>query len=60
MNKKQKRFAGKFGLVGDEPLGKTIGVRLPQSLEKDLRERVAIEGVTLSEFISRAVAKALE
>lgn len=51
---------GYYTVQGKEPLAKAIGLRLPQSIDQQLREELNLSGSALLDFIRAAVAEKLE
>lgn len=64
MKKKQvvntRTSNGRFGLAGEEPLSKTIGIRLPVSLKERLESYMKSSGSTKSKLITEWIEAGLE
>lgn len=50
----------RYQLKGDEPLGKAIGLRLPQSLENKLRNDLQLSSKEINQYIRTAVREKLD
>lgn len=51
---------GYYKVAGNEPLGKALGLRLPQSIDSKLREELNLSGTALLDYVRQAVAEKLE
>ena len=56
---KAPRYQGKFTSPNDEPLGKPIGIRLPESLENWISEEAKKQGTNKGNFIRNLLTKTM-